>query len=167
MLFKVLNAILAQSMLSTAYETANQILCILWHVCYLLWELESLLCEIFGKLEERFDYVESWAFLLALVMRPSLNPVSSPCGSWSSRTSPPGIPHRTASRRTAFHTCRHPETTSRTQVHICPFHLPSPGGSLEKCSLEFPLPLTTGPSSWPEQDLPKNPQHVKYETKCV
>ncbi len=42
---KVLNAVLAQSVLSTANEPTNQIFCFLWHVCYLLWELEPLLCK--------------------------------------------------------------------------------------------------------------------------
>lgn len=43
---EVLNAVLAQSVLSTANEPTNQILCVLRHVCYLLWELESLLCKM-------------------------------------------------------------------------------------------------------------------------
>lgn len=42
---EVLNAVLAQSVLSTANEPTNQILCVLRHVCYLLWELKSLLCK--------------------------------------------------------------------------------------------------------------------------
>lgn len=42
---EVLNAVLAQSVLSTANEPTNQILCVLRHVCDLLRELKSLLCE--------------------------------------------------------------------------------------------------------------------------
>lgn len=69
----------------------------------------------------------------------------SPCGSWSSRRFPPGTLHRKESRRTAFHTCRRPETTSRTQGRTFLFHPPWPEGSRGKCSLEFPLLPRTGP----------------------
>lgn len=41
---EVLDAVLAQSVLSAADEPTDQILCVLGHVCDLLWELESLLC---------------------------------------------------------------------------------------------------------------------------
>lgn len=44
-MFEVLNAILAQSVLSTANEPTNQILCVLRHICNLLRELETLLCK--------------------------------------------------------------------------------------------------------------------------
>lgn len=50
---EVLNAVLAQSVLSTANEPTNQILCVLRHVCYLLRELETLLCKRCEGIHER------------------------------------------------------------------------------------------------------------------
>lgn len=50
---EVLNAVLAQSVLSTANEPTNQILCVLRHVCYLLRELEPLLCKRCEGIHER------------------------------------------------------------------------------------------------------------------
>lgn len=70
----------------------------------------------------------------------------SPRGSWSSRRSPPRIRRRRASHHRASHTYRRLETTSHTPARISPCHPPWPAGSLERCSLVCPQPLTTGPA---------------------
>lgn len=75
----------------------------------------------------------------------------SPCGSWFSHRFRPGTLHRREFHRTAFHTCRLPGTTSRTQAHTFLSHPPWPGGFQERCSLGCPPPRRTGPEGSTEK----------------